>query len=130
MSIAIFFTAAACILPWLALYVADWRTLCLATSAPLALSILTPWCIPESARWLVSQNKVEKAIGILRKFEKVNKRIVGEEIYKQFSVGNNCINGFHFNLQNILNRLVVPKLKKKKKTNLPIPYWIYLKRQD
>jgi len=51
MSIAIFFTFAASILPWIALYVADWKMLCYVTSAPLALAIFTPWVVPESARY-------------------------------------------------------------------------------
>ncbi|XP_019866879.2 organic cation transporter protein [Aethina tumida] len=84
MSIAIFFTFAASILPWIAYYVADWKVLCYVTSAPLALAILTPWVVPESARWLVSKGKFDKAIGILRKFEKINRTNVGEDIYKQF----------------------------------------------
>ncbi|XP_018573275.1 organic cation transporter protein [Anoplophora glabripennis] len=84
MSIAIFFTFAASILPWIAYYVADWKMLCYVTSAPLALAIFTPWLVPESARWLVSQGKVDKAIGILRRFEKYNRTHVSEDIYKQF----------------------------------------------
>lgn len=52
MSIAIFFTFAACILPWIAWFVADWRMLCHVTSVPLALAILTPWFVPESARYV------------------------------------------------------------------------------
>ncbi|CAH1169608.1 unnamed protein product [Phaedon cochleariae] len=84
MSIAIFFTFAASILPWLAYYLADWRLLCYVTSAPLAFAVLTPWLVPESARWLVSQGQTDKAIGILRKFERINKTKVGENIYEQF----------------------------------------------
>lgn len=50
MSIAIFFTLASCSLPWIALWVADWRWLSVVTAAPLALAIITPWMVPESAR--------------------------------------------------------------------------------
>lgn len=58
------------------------------TSAPLALAVFTPFCVPESARWLVSQGKTEKAMKILRRLEKVNKRNVDPEVYKQFQ--NSC----------------------------------------
>ncbi|XP_037931141.1 organic cation transporter protein-like [Teleopsis dalmanni] len=85
MSIAIFFTAAACMLPWIAYYLADWRLLTIVTSAPLALVILTPWLIPESARWLVSQGKTDKAVSILKKLEKINRKHVPAETYKHFS---------------------------------------------
>ncbi|XP_066601872.1 organic cation transporter protein [Prorops nasuta] len=84
MSIALFFTFAACILPWIAYYLADWRMTCIATSAPLVLAIATPWFVPESARWLVSQGQVDKAIKILGKFERINGTKVPDEVYKQF----------------------------------------------
>lgn len=86
MSIAIFFTFAACILPWIAYFLADWRHTCIAVSVPLALAIATPWLVPESARWLVSQGQVDKAITILRKIEKINGTEVPENIYKHFTV--------------------------------------------
>lgn len=86
MSIAIFFTFAASILPWIAWFLADWRVLCYATSAPLAIAIFTPWFVPESARWLVSQGKVDRAVEILRKFERINGTKVEESVYKQFKV--------------------------------------------
>lgn len=84
MSIAIFFTMASCSLPWIAYYLLDWKLFAIVTSAPLALSILTPWLVPESARWLVSQGKTEKAMKILRKVEKTNGKCVEPEIYQRF----------------------------------------------
>lgn len=84
MSIAIFFTTAACLLPWIALYIKDWQVLALVTSAPLCLSLLTPWLVPESARWLVSQGEITKAIKILKKFERINRAEVKPQIYEQF----------------------------------------------
>lgn len=84
MSIAIFFTFAATILPWIAYYLADWKMLCYVTSAPLLVSVFAAWFIPESARWLTSQGKFDKAIGILRRFEKFNKKTVDEAVYDKF----------------------------------------------
>lgn len=88
MSIAIFFTFAASILPWIALWAANWKMLCYITSAPLALAILTPWIVPESARWLVSQGKFDKSIGILKKFERINRKNVDQKVYDQFRVSD------------------------------------------
>lgn len=85
MSIAIFFTTAACLLPWIAIYLGSWQWLAVVTSAPLGLSLLTPWLVPESARWLVSQGKVEKAVKILRKFERINRADVKPEVYAAFT---------------------------------------------
>lgn len=85
MSIALFFTTASCALPWIAYYLANWKLFAIVTSAPLALAILTPWLVPESARWLVSQGKVDKAIKILKKFEKINKKTVDPKVYQDFT---------------------------------------------
>ncbi|XP_031842357.1 organic cation transporter protein-like isoform X1 [Nomia melanderi] len=84
MSIAMFFTFAACVLPWIAYFLADWRMTCIATSVPLVLAIVTPWLIPESARWLVSQGQVDRAIKILGKFERMNGTKVPDDVYKRF----------------------------------------------
>lgn len=65
MSIALFFTAGGCALPWIAYYVADWKILAIVTSAPLLLVILTPWLIPESARYIL---KCYLYISILKRF--------------------------------------------------------------
>ncbi|XP_074042799.1 organic cation transporter protein isoform X2 [Leptinotarsa decemlineata] len=86
MSIAIFFTFAASVLPWIAYYLADWKLLCLVTSAPLLFGLLTPWMVPESARWLVSQGKTDKAIGILQNLSRYNRTNVGENIYEKFRI--------------------------------------------
>ncbi|XP_054732900.1 carcinine transporter [Anastrepha obliqua] len=85
MSIALFFTAAACLLPWIAYFIANWKLFAIVTSAPLILVILTPFVIPESARWLVSQGKVDKAISILKRLEKVNGKHVPTGTYQTFS---------------------------------------------
>lgn len=91
MSIALFFTCASSGLPWIAYYLADWRMTAIATSLPLALAVATPWCVPESARWLVSQGKVEKAIKILNKFERINRNKIPDQVYKDFRVCNSIL---------------------------------------
>ncbi|KAK9506717.1 hypothetical protein O3M35_008602 [Rhynocoris fuscipes] len=85
MSIALFFTLASCLLPWLALWLNDWRWFVIVTSLPLLAAFIAPCFVPESARWLVSQGKTEKAIRIIKKFEKVNKKHVDPAVYKEFS---------------------------------------------
>ncbi|GAB0091927.1 organic cation transporter protein [Sergentomyia squamirostris] len=85
MSIAIFFTMGSCALPWIAYYLADWKIFIIVTSVPLAFTILTPLVVPESARWLVSQGKIDKAIRIMKKFEKINKTDVPPQVYQDFT---------------------------------------------
>ncbi|XP_023245983.1 organic cation transporter protein-like [Copidosoma floridanum] len=84
MSIALFFTFAACALPWIAYFLADWRLTCVATSVPLVLAVAAPWLVPESARWLVSQGRVDEALRILGKFERINGTKVPDHVYRDF----------------------------------------------
>ncbi|KAF4533431.1 hypothetical protein B566_EDAN001156 [Ephemera danica] len=84
MSIAIYFTMATVLMPWMAYFISNWRLFCVATSAPLILAVLTPWIVPESARWLVSQGKVDQAIEIMKKFERINRKKLDPQIYEDF----------------------------------------------
>ncbi|XP_026734629.1 organic cation transporter protein-like [Trichoplusia ni] len=85
MSIALFFTLAASLLPWIALWADDWRMFAMGTSLPFALAIATPWLVPESARWLVSQGKIDKALTIMKKFERINKTKIPEKVLSDFT---------------------------------------------
>ncbi|XP_022122025.2 carcinine transporter [Pieris rapae] len=84
MSIAVYFTLAACLLPWIALAAADWKIYTLITSIPLGLSILTPFIVPESARWLISQGRIDEALTIIQKCERINKKKIPDAIIKEF----------------------------------------------
>ncbi|KAL4711293.1 hypothetical protein ACJJTC_019134 [Scirpophaga incertulas] len=83
-SIAVYFTFAACLLPWIAIGVANWQHYTLITSVPLVLSLLTPWVVPESARWLISQGRIDEAMKILSRFERVNGKKIPAAIAKEF----------------------------------------------
>ncbi|XP_048514290.1 organic cation transporter protein-like [Athalia rosae] len=83
-SIAVCFPLACCSLPWLAFYLADWKTFAVATSAPLAFAIVTPLVVPESVRWLVCQGRIDEAVEIMRRIERVNKADVPEWTYSDF----------------------------------------------
>ncbi|XP_047514017.1 organic cation transporter protein-like [Pieris napi] len=85
MSIAIFFTFGASILPWIALWAGDWRRYALGISLPFIFAAATPWVVPESARWLLSQGKVDKALIIMKKFERINKTKIPDKILNEFT---------------------------------------------
>ena len=42
--------------------------------------------VHESARWLISKGKVDKAVEVLRKIAKTNKKNVPDEVFKNFEV--------------------------------------------
>ena len=50
MSFGIYFAIAASILPWVAYWVSDWKTLSVISALPLVVAFVTPWIVPESAR--------------------------------------------------------------------------------
>ncbi|XP_061546790.1 solute carrier family 22 member 7-like [Phycodurus eques] len=62
------------LLAGLAFLVNAWRPLIVTVTAPLALAILTWWWVPESARWLLANGKVEKAHLYLDKCARANNR--------------------------------------------------------
>uniref|UniRef100_A0A8C9W181 Zmp:0000001102 n=1 Tax=Scleropages formosus TaxID=113540 RepID=A0A8C9W181_SCLFO len=61
------------LLAGLAYAVNDWRSLLITVTAPLGFAIIT-WWIPESARWLIANGKVEKAHFYLQKCAKCNRK--------------------------------------------------------
>ncbi|XP_076650270.1 organic cation transporter protein [Halictus rubicundus] len=80
----IFFTLGGVSLPWIAYGVSNWRMFSIITSVPLAFSILTYFLLPESVRWLISQGRIERAVGIIRKIEKTNKRTIPDNVFREF----------------------------------------------
>ncbi|AWP05543.1 putative solute carrier family 22 member 7-like [Scophthalmus maximus] len=62
------------LLPLVAYFVNDWRQLTATVTAPLFLAMITWRLLPESARWLISNGKVNSAHYYLSECAKVNHR--------------------------------------------------------
>uniref|UniRef100_A0A3B4B5T5 Solute carrier family 22 member 3 n=1 Tax=Periophthalmus magnuspinnatus TaxID=409849 RepID=A0A3B4B5T5_9GOBI len=58
----------------LAYYIPDWRWLQVVCSAPNLLFLSYYWFVPESPRWLLSQNKTSEALKITKKIAEENKQ--------------------------------------------------------
>ncbi|KAJ0054860.1 hypothetical protein NL108_006296, partial [Boleophthalmus pectinirostris] len=67
----------------IAYLIRDWRKLQLAISAPGFLLIFYIWVLPQSARWLLANNRKDEAIALLRKAALVN----GRELPPTLQVG-------------------------------------------
>ncbi|MBN3312828.1 S22A7 protein, partial [Atractosteus spatula] len=60
------------LLALLAYFIRDWRQLTLAATSPCLVAIVAWWWIPESARWLLANGKVEQAHKYLSQCAKMN----------------------------------------------------------
>ena len=56
-------------------YVPWWRSVSIILSVPTALGFFIPWIIDESARWLISKNKINLADQVLHKMAKTNGQV-------------------------------------------------------
>ncbi|XP_053601029.1 solute carrier family 22 member 3-like isoform X2 [Plodia interpunctella] len=88
MSIALFFGSGCLVLPWLAVWLADWRTLLVVTSLPMLCALLVPFLVPESARWLSSRGRITQAVEVVRRFERVNGTKVPQDVIDEFIVSS------------------------------------------
>ncbi|XP_074541469.1 solute carrier family 22 member 2-like [Halichoeres trimaculatus] len=75
-----FFSVGILFLPLLAYYITDWRWLQVVITAPYILFLSYYWFIPESPRWLLSQNKKAQAVEITEAMAKENKRTLSKNI--------------------------------------------------
>ncbi|XP_061126821.1 solute carrier family 22 member 2-like [Syngnathus typhle] len=75
-----FFSVGLVVLPLLAYYISDWRWLQVVITIPYFLYIFYYWFIPESPRWLLSQNKNSQAVTVTEAMAKENKRTLSKNI--------------------------------------------------
>ncbi|XP_023121288.1 solute carrier family 22 member 2-like [Amphiprion ocellaris] len=75
-----FFSVGILILPLLAYFITDWRWLQVVITVPYILFLSYYWFIPESPRWLLSQNKKSKAVEITEAMAKENKMTLSKNI--------------------------------------------------
>ncbi|XP_078261994.1 solute carrier family 22 member 2-like [Rhinoraja longicauda] len=70
------------LLPAVAYLIPDWRNLQLATTIPNFLFLAYYWLIPESPRWLLSQNKNAQAMDVVHKMAKRNGKSLSQKYEK------------------------------------------------
>ena len=64
----------------LAYYIRDWRYLAGVLALPTAVGFTLPLFMDESARWLISQNRIKEADDVLYKIARTNKKVAGPGI--------------------------------------------------
>uniref|UniRef100_A0A8C5BX82 Solute carrier family 22 member 3 n=1 Tax=Gadus morhua TaxID=8049 RepID=A0A8C5BX82_GADMO len=75
-----FFSVGIMLLPLLAYYITDWRWLQVVITVPYILFLSYYWFIPESPRWLLSQNDSAKAVEITEAIAKENGKTLSKKI--------------------------------------------------
>ncbi|XP_078714024.1 solute carrier family 22 member 3-like [Lampetra fluviatilis] len=84
MVLQMFFSFGVIILSGIAYCLRTWRYLQLALTLPNVVLFSYYWLLPESPRWLISQNRKEQAFGVLKKISNVNGRELSDNIRKNF----------------------------------------------
>ncbi|XP_066983222.1 organic cation transporter protein-like [Macrobrachium rosenbergii] len=80
LSIALFYTAGTVLLPWYMVLIGDWRIASVASGFPMILTCTLYWILPESARWLLTQGRVDETVEILKKIAEVNGKKIPEKV--------------------------------------------------
>jgi len=84
LGLAVFLTISGVYQPWLIKYVRDWRIFSWIIFGQMIIVLAVPWVMPESSRWLQSRGKAERAVEVMKKIAKINKKEVSEEEYDFF----------------------------------------------
>lgn len=82
--IGIFYCFGSVISPWIAVWLGNWQLYLIATIAPALIVPLFYFVIPESAQWLISKNKVDKALVCYQRIAKFNQKELGEDFISDF----------------------------------------------
>uniref|UniRef100_A0A665T327 Solute carrier family 22 member 7a n=1 Tax=Echeneis naucrates TaxID=173247 RepID=A0A665T327_ECHNA len=96
------------LLALLAFYIRDWRHLTLAVTAPCIAAIVCCWWLPESARWLLANGKVEEARKYLMECSKMNRKD-GATSHLDMEVHNPAT---HFGYHSYVDLVKTPQLRK------------------
>lgn len=82
--IGIFYCVGSVVSPWIAVWLGNWRLYLMATIAPALIVPLFYFILPESAQWLIANQKTEKALACYRKIAKFNRKEIDDAFMKDF----------------------------------------------
>ena len=71
--------ATVCFLPLLGYYIRDWKTLFLVSALPYFIGLLSYWFIPESVRWLRTEDRLDEAHDVFKRIAKWNRKEIDEK---------------------------------------------------
>ncbi|XP_031842346.1 carcinine transporter-like isoform X2 [Nomia melanderi] len=80
-----YFAVASTILPWMAYYIANWRIFAYVTAFPMLFVFIIPWTLPESARWYVSNGRMDLVLEKLHRIARINRKTPDPRIFTAFA---------------------------------------------
>ncbi|KMZ02621.1 organic cation transporter-like protein [Drosophila simulans] len=82
--LAVFYCFGLMTSPWLAMWIGNWRRYLWLASLPALGVLIYPLLICESAQWLLTKKKYDKAVACLKKVAKFNGRQVEDSVFDEF----------------------------------------------
>ncbi|XP_017112390.1 organic cation transporter protein-like [Drosophila elegans] len=82
--LGVFYCIGLIISPWMAIWLGNWRSYLWAASLPALGMLIYPFCLHESAEWLLTKGKFDKAVSNLRSIAKFNGRRVEDSVFVEF----------------------------------------------
>ncbi|XP_030053922.1 solute carrier family 22 member 3 [Microcaecilia unicolor] len=104
--VQMFFTLGVIIIPGIAYLIPTWQGIQLAISLPNFLFLLYYWLVPESPRWLLTRQKKEKALKLMRTIAKHNGKYLTPS-YSEIVVANENVTNPSF-----LDLVRTPQMRK------------------
>lgn len=80
----VFYTIGSVVSPWIAVWLGDWKLYIIATIIPALTVPLFYFVVPESAQWLISQNRENEALICYQKIAKINRKTLDENFISEF----------------------------------------------
>ncbi|XP_060914980.1 solute carrier family 22 member 7-like [Labrus mixtus] len=96
----------------IAYFVNDWRWLIVSVSSPLVLGIITWRWMPESARWLIANGKLEQAQKYLKKCAQMNKREDSTDTLKTETLSTIVVTEKRDRTYSYLDLIRTPKMRR------------------
>ncbi|CAH0562623.1 unnamed protein product [Brassicogethes aeneus] len=110
--IGIFYTLACMCVPWIAVALKSWKLFLIFVATPHMLVLLFYYVVPESAQWLMSKGKIEKAIECYKRIAKSNGKTLSDDVISSIkSYGSNMPR--NQKQENFLGLLRTPNLRRK-----------------
>ncbi|XP_030373814.1 organic cation transporter protein-like [Scaptodrosophila lebanonensis] len=113
---AVFYTLTLMISPWLAIWVGTWRHYLWVASLPALVVLAYPCLVFESAEWLLTKQRYDKAANCLRRIAKINRRQVDESVFEEFKdfYRNKTMEQAKFNTQKdtFMDMFRTPRMRK------------------